>query len=186
MGKSSNREDDWPAPYQGSSHSAEKLFSIAILVYLLILATGFICVSRVFGIVPTTILFLIPALPLAVGMKMRRRWPAVRMREFAFLTLLLIVAAGGVVGVVQNWYETGMDNRHTEDLMWAKFDQALRKDTSFREIKIQTTEPKHIYWVSGTVTSEADLSRLNSLAIENGITPPLDGPLVSDVSIRVK
>jgi hypothetical protein len=108
------------------------------------------------------------------------------MREFAFLTLLLIVAAGGVVGVVRNWYETGMDDRHTEDLKWAKFGQALRKDPSFREVEIQTTEPKHIYWVRGTVTSEADLIRLNSLAIENGITGRLDGPFVSDVSISIK
>jgi hypothetical protein len=185
MGKSSNQEDDWPALRQGSSHFAAKLFSLAILVYLLIWAAGFVFVSRVFGIGNTTILFLIPALPFVVGLRMRRRWPAVRTREFAFLTLLLIVASGGVIGVVKNWYENGMDRYHADDVKWAEFGRALRKDTTFQDLAIHLTR-KHGYWVSGTVASEADLGRLNSLAIRCGITPPLDGPFVSSVSVTIK
>jgi hypothetical protein len=184
MGKSLDQEDDWPALHQGSGHSAAKLFSLAILVYLLIWAVGFVFVSRVFGIGITTLLFLIPVLPLVDGLRMRRRWPVVRAREFAFLALLLIVASGCVIGVVKNWYETGMDRRHAEDVKWAEFGRALRQDTAFQDLEIHSSR-KHTYWVSGTVASEADVRRLNWLAIGCGITPPLDGPFVSDVSITI-
>ena len=185
MDKSSNREDDTPAPQQESGRFAAKLFSLAMIVYIIMWAAGFVFVAQVFGIGGTTILSLIPALPFVVGLKMRRRWPAVRRREFAFLALLLIVATGGVIGVVGKWYETGMDRYHADDVKWAEFGRALRKDAAFQDFEIHLSR-KHGYWVSGTVASEADIGRLNSLAIRCGITPPLDGPFVSSVSITVK
>src|SRR5271157_3121192 len=79
-----------------------RLFSAAIVAYLVVWAAGFVFVSRVFGLYGALALALVPILPLVIAVRLRRRWPSVRVREFASLAALLVVASGSVVGVVRN------------------------------------------------------------------------------------
>ena len=168
------------------SRASARLFSLTMIVYLLAWAAGFAFVDRVFGLGYAMVLSLITAFPLFVGARMRHRWPTVRARELALLAFLMIFAAGSSIGVVQNWYATGMDRRHAEDLQFAEFGRALSKDPLFRDIKIHLTDGKNIHWVSGTVASKADLDRLNALANRCGISGRLDGPSAYSVSIEIE
>jgi hypothetical protein len=160
-------------------------FTIILMVYFLVCGVGFAFVARVFGLEGAMVLSLIPALPLVVAVRMRCRWDTVKNKEFAFLAVLLIVAIGGVIGVVRNWYETGMDHRHAEDVKYAEFGRELLRDPSFRDLKINAGL-KNVHWVSGTVASEADLARLYSLAARHGIADRrLDGPYQYRVTIKI-
>ncbi len=190
MRKSSDREDDWPAPTQWSRYpdarTSARLFSLAILGYLVAWAAGFAFISRVFGLEGAMLLSLIPVFPLIVAIRLRRRWPAVRGTDLVRLFLLLAIASGAEVFVVRDWIDKGMDRQHAEDLMWAEFGVALRRDPAFKNVEIKKSLRKDIYWVSGTVDTEADLERLRSLATRCGISRRrLDGPFQHSVSLIV-
>ena len=175
-----------PLDVQPDTKAAARLFSLAFLVYLIVWAAGFGFASREFGLGAATVLSSIPALPLIVGLRMRRRWHSVQSKELVLLALLLVVAIGSSLVVVRNWYETGMDRYHSEDVKFVEFGRALRKDPAFQDIRICFTKTKHIYWVSGTVKSESDLSRLRFLAARYGITGRLDGPFEDSISITIR
>jgi hypothetical protein len=87
----------------------------------------------------------------------------VRGRELAFLLALAITASGAAAGVVWNWYYTGMDRYHAEDLEYAEFSHVLRKDPRFCSVQLFVS-PKHIFWMRGKIASDADLARLRALA----------------------
>jgi hypothetical protein len=139
------------------------MLTLVVAAYLLVWGAGFIFVSQEFGIVSAIKLSLIPVLPLVVALRMCSRWPTVRGREFAFLLALVIIVSGAAVGVLWNWYDTGMDRFHAEDLEYAEFVRTLRKDPAFHNVK-PFVSPKHLFWLRGTVASDADLARLRSLA----------------------
>jgi hypothetical protein len=189
--KSPDLKDDWPAPTQWSNYpdarAWARLFSLAILAYLIAWAAGFAFVSRVFGLDDAMFLSLIPVFPLIVAIRLRRRWPAVRGTELILLLLLLTIASGGGVFVVRDWFDKGMDHRHAEDVQWAEFGVILRKDPAFKNVEIKKSLRKNIYWVDGVVATEADLDRLQSLATRCGISGrSLDGPFQSSVSLIVE
>lgn len=191
MAQSSERGEGRSSLTQGSGQSyagaSASLFSIAILAYFLASAVGFLYVARVFGLGGAMLLSLIPALPLVVAVRLRRRRPAVRRTELILLLALSVVASGGGIFVVRDWFDKGLDSRRDEDLRWAEFGSALRRDPAFKNVDIKKSLRKDIYWVSGTVATEADLNRLQSLATRFGISrPSLDGPYQSSVSLIVK
>ena len=103
------------------------------------------------------------AFPLAVAVGLLRRWPDARRRELALLLSLTAFASGGAITVLRHGYQTGMDRRHTRHLEYAKFRRALRKDHTFDEVELYVS-PKDIFWMRGSVCTEADLVRLESLA----------------------
>lgn len=164
-----------------------RLLTALILVYLIAWAAGFVLACRAFGLGGAMLLSMIPSLPLVVAARLRRRWPAVRGREFALLTVLLVVALGGVAGVVRSWYDAGTHRDHAEDVMYEEFGRRLRGDPAFRHVVIEFSPRKHIYWVSGTVATRADLDRLGALAVRCGITRDrLDGPFAHSASLTVE
>ena len=75
-------------------------------------------------------------------------------------------------------------NDSEEDLCWSNFKYELTKDPSFRGITIRYF--RSVYWVEGSLKSEADLERLIALAHACGINDRrLDGPYVHSVSITI-
>ncbi len=140
-----------------------RVLALLIGLYLAAWGSAFLFVSREFGVVAAIALSLMPVFPLAVAVRMCLRWPAVRQRELAFLLVLVMIAAGSVVGVVWDWYATGMNRYHAEDLEYAAFSRTVRKDPAFLNVELWVS-PKHIFWMRGTLASDPDLARLRTLA----------------------
>lgn len=161
------------------------LMARAILLCLAFFAAGFVFIFHEFGLSAALTLSLILAPSLVVAVRLRRRWPAVRGRELAFFALSLAISCGGVAYVVRDWYEAGMDRYHAEDVRWAEFERRIGRDPAFRDVRINMTDRKNIYWASGTVASESELDRLKSLASRCGIERRLDGPFAHSVSLTV-
>jgi hypothetical protein len=159
---------------------------VVTLACLAPFAAASVFVSRVFGLSNALAVSLLLIPPLVIAVRLRRRWPAVRGRELAFLAILLCVSSAGTVFVVWDWYATGMDRYHAEDVKWTEFEQLIRRDAALRDVRVNLTRRKHIYWASGTVASEADLDRLKSLASQCGIGGQLDGPFAHSVSLTVR
>jgi hypothetical protein len=158
----------------------------AIVAGLALFVAGFVFVSFVFGLPGASALSLLLAPPLVIGLRLRRRRPAQSGRELMFLTILVCVALGGAVYVVWDWYATGMDRDHAEDVKWAEFERVIRRDSAFKDVRINLLDRKHIHWASGTVAAEADLDRLVSLALQCGIEQRLDGPFVHSRRLTVR
>jgi hypothetical protein len=106
----------------------------------------------------------------------------------------MILLLGRTVGVVQSWYAKGLHHHpgewkftqppSEEDKSWTELKQELKKDRSFRNLKVNLTTNKHIYWVSGDVASESDYDRLIVLSAKCGIKGRnLDGPYAHSISI---
>jgi hypothetical protein len=169
------------------SATKRTLIALAVLVCVAPSVVGFVFVASDFGLRAASGLFLLFLLPpLVIAIRLRWRWPTVRGREVAYLAVLFCVAVGAMVFVVRGWYDTGMDQRHAEDVRWAEFGRLMRRDPAFRNVEITLTHRKHIYYVEGTVASQADLDRLKSLALSCGIKRErLDGPYTNSVSIHM-
>ncbi len=84
-------------------------------------------------------------------------------REFGFLLLLTVLVSGGGVFVISNWYDTGMDRMHAEDMRFDELARAARAEVEFRNIEFSTTNYKGRYVIRGTVASQADLERFLAL-----------------------
>ena len=143
-----------------------------MVAYLIIWAVVFIFVYHVFGIGAAMGLTVILALPFAVALRMFSRWQSLRRQEFAFLFTVGIVAFGATGGLVWNWYDKGMDLRHAKDVEFIEFGRRLQKDPAFRDVELLVS-PKE-FWMRGTVTSDADLDRLRSLAAQGHISWDMD------------
>lgn len=147
---------------------ARRVFSVAMVVYLIIWVVVFAFVYRVFGSGFAIALSVILALPIAIALRMFRRWHFLRRREFVFLFALLIVVFGTISGLIWNWYDTGMDRRHVKEMEFVEFGHRLQKDPAFRNIELLVS-PKE-FWMRGTVASSSDLNRLKSLAAQGHIS----------------
>jgi len=144
--------------------TARKAFSLGIAVYAVAWAGVFVFVYRVFGIdLPAILLSLILAVPLVVAVRMRCRWPALRGREFVFLLLLVIFASGGGVFVIQHLYDTCRDLMRTEDRRFDEFTRIAHADPAFRDINFLTVSSKRFRQIQGTVATQADLDRFQTL-----------------------
>ena len=182
--------------HKSTGMTTARLFSLTIAVYLTACAAEFIFIARVFGANPAMAFSLLAAIPLVVGVRMRLRWNSVNALDFVPLVLVVTFATWGNIAVVQGWYAAGLhlnpgtwtlfESPSQEDLNWKEFGREFRKDPAFKDIKIELTERKHIYWASGTLTSENDLERLVPLANKCGIPGDrLDGPYFNSVSITI-
>ena len=82
-----------------------------------------------------------------------------------FLFTLLTIALVAVGGIVWNWYDTGMDREHTEDVDYAEFGRLLHSDHAFQNIELLVSR-KHIFLMRGSVATNADRDRLRLLAAQ--------------------
>ena len=145
--------------------SARRVLSLAIVAYFTAWAGAVVFVSHMFGIYAAIALSLIFVFPFAIALRMRSRWQALRRHEFAFLITFLILVLSAAGGLVWNWYDTGMDQRHALDVEFIEFGRLLREEPTFRSVELFVSE-KHNFWMRGTVASSADLTRLRSLAAQ--------------------
>lgn len=181
-------------PYQPKSTIAARLFSLAIMVYIVTWAVELIFIAKVFGVHRAMLLSLIPMIPLLAAVRMQLRWQRVNALDFVPLGLVVFVACFGVYAIVQSWYVAGYHQRadgwalnqppSQEDFDWEEFVRAFAKDPSFRGLRI-----KHFrgtYWLSGSLNTESDLERLIELANKHRIKDRrLDGPYVHSISITI-
>ena len=144
-----------------TSSMTRNFFSLAIIIYLILFEAVFVFVSHVFGFGCAILLSLIPLFPLIIAIRMRKRWLILKGRDFIYLSILLIITFCAVPGLIWKWYDLGMDHFYAEHLERVKFVYLLHKDPSFRNLIL--VERKGC-WLEGTVSTEADLDRLKSLA----------------------
>ncbi len=158
-------------------------------VWLVVPIASFVYVSGTFGMGPAIALSVMLALPVValarMVWRMVGRGPAVRVREYVFLAILVACVLFFWVFVVQGAYANGAHLIHAEDVRWSTFERRFSQDPAFRFIHIHELTPKNIHWASGTVATEADLARLKALAVECGIEGGIDGPKVDSVSVTI-
>lgn len=178
-----------PPPESHTSSKAAvfaKFFTVALVIYAAGgIAVG-IFVSNVFGPGCAIGLSLIVACPLVIGLRMRRRLSAMVGRDFVLLVCLMTFACSSATYLVHNWYDNRLDDDHTKDVKYAELEQSFESDPAFSDLKLNLSKRKHVYWVSGTVDTEADLDRLKSLAAKIGIKGTLHGPYAHSKSIEVR
>lgn len=142
--------------------SGRGVLTLAIIVYFVAWLVIFTFTSCVFGSLSSIKLSIIVVLPLAIAARMRTRWSTMQGRGLSYFFILVIVVFVTVVGVVWNWYSTGMDRYHNEDVEYKRFAYIMRKDPSFCQVNIYVSR-KHVFWLRGTVATDADLARLRAL-----------------------
>lgn len=169
-----------------NNRAMRKAIGVAILVALAVLVVGFAFVSQEFGYYGAAVYSLILVPPLVVAIRLYRKWPSASVRELVFLAVTFFFAIGGAAFILNAWYADGLDRDHAEDVKWDQFEKRVRKDPRFQNVQIHKSERKNVYWVTGTVESQADLERLRSLAAECEIDRQrLDGPYVHSISLTV-
>ena len=139
----------------------QKIFSLAIVLYLSVFGAVFIFVSHVFGPGDAILLSLMPFFPLIIAIRMRRKWLTLKGRESVYLGILLIITFCAVPGLIWYWYDLGMDRLYAEHLERVKFMHLLHEDSAFQ--KLELVERKGC-WLEGAVRTPADLDRLRSFA----------------------
>ncbi|HEY1600366.1 MAG TPA: hypothetical protein VGG64_12230 [Pirellulales bacterium] len=148
---------------------AKRAFSLSIVAYVVSsLALG-VFAYRVFGMWPAVGLSLMLCLPPAVSLRMLSRWYVQSARDCSLLLVLLVVDLLGVGFVVQNWYDTGMDKRHVQEMKNYEFIHMLGEDSAFHDVQ-GSVRGKGIVWLNGKVASHTDLDRLNSIAEQRQIS----------------
>ena len=171
---------------QQANPTGRRLFTIGIAAYLLAWIGVTWHLVQVFWYSPVMWLAVVESFPLIAAFRMRRRWPAVKPSEIVYPIVLISVASGGAYAAVSNWYGYEMHRDHAEDLQYAELERLMREDPAFRHVEIRLSDRKHIYWLEGTVPTDADLKRLYGLAARCRITDRrLDGPFVHSVSLKV-
>jgi len=85
-----------------------RILSWGIAAYLVVWAAVLIFVSRVFGTGGAIAMSLILTIPFAIAVRMASSAASVRGREFAFLSILLVVVFGGSafviwIGTIKAW-----------------------------------------------------------------------------------
>ena len=169
--------DDWeefrskPTPKLGpfASSRSGRWFSVVIGVLVLGWIVGFRWIGQVFGWDLALLLFLTPALPIGIAIRLRLRCPAVLARELVMMTVIGVVAVGAVAYVVQNWYGHGFHHDHAEDMRYAYLESLMRRDSAFRDVRLLPRLKKGCPGLVGRVASRADLDRLAALALQSGI-----------------
>lgn len=158
-----------------------------LLTFVALWTIGYAFVFFDFGMFRAALIFLLFPLPsVFVAFRLRTRLPTVRGHEIGFLVILSLFATGAAIFVVRDWYDRGLHHAHAEDVQWSQLENFMRRDSAFQNVKIRLTDRKHIYYVEGTVNSNADLERLLALAYRCGIKRKrLDGPFVHSVSLTV-
>lgn len=181
------------APANARAALGPRILVVIGFVWLALLIASFVYVSRTFGMAPGIAWSVMLALPVVALVRMvwRMVWrmvgrgPAVRVREYVFLAILVACVLSLWVFVVQGAYANGAHLIHAEDVRWSTFERRFSQDPAFRFIQIHKTERKNIHWASGTVATEADLARLKGLAVECGIEGGIDGPYAHSVSVTI-
>ncbi len=164
-----------------------RALTCAIVALLLILVAAFYVASKEFGPSVATMISFPLLLTIPIAVRMRLRQAAVKRTEITMLAVLFFATIGGSASIWRESARNGWDRYHADDLRWAEFKRRLREEPAFRDIRVEKTLRKNIYWAEGEVDSESDLVRLLSLASECGISRQrLDGPYAHSVSLTVR
>jgi hypothetical protein len=141
--------------------TTRRVLSIEIAVYLIIWTAGIVFASQVFGAGLTIGLSLIVALPFAVAVRMRSREGTVERSELAILFALFIFALASCVCVA---------SLYSAHFWFAVLTQRVHCDPAFDNIELSVDQcgSKNPFHIRGTVVSQSDLDRLESLLTRYG------------------
>lgn len=156
----------------GGFFTRQRLFLLAIAVYLALGIALFIFLSRTFGNGGAVFISLILVVPLPVATRLCFRRTSVRASEVLYLALLTIFVLGASGYLVQWSYRNGGDKAHARDVRFAELTGLVRNDPAFSNIEL-FPGGKQGPEVYGTVASQADRDRLESLVKRHGFA--LDG-----------
>jgi hypothetical protein len=142
-----------------------RALSFGIIAYLAVWAGAVVFAYHVFGSGLVIGLSLILVLPFAVAARVCFQRQSIRKRDFVFLSIVTALAIGGSIYVVGYWYDKDMDRVHAADVRFELFTRLAREYPEFHKVEFSrgTTITKDRYQIRGTVASEADLDRLQSL-----------------------
>ena len=144
-------------------------FVLGIGAYVAVCAGILLFTFRVFGGNGTAGLSLILVFPFIVAVRMLLRWDRVRASELSLLCVLLLCVSAGSAFIIWRWYDSHEDRQHAEDLRFDDFASAARTDPAFRDVAfLVDNHNKCRYWIRGSVASQADCDRLQSLRDRNG------------------
>jgi len=151
--------------------TAKNAFSLAIAAYAIAWIVVFVFLYRVFGIdTASIILLLIIAFPLFVALRMQHRWLRLRIRDFAFLSVLLVIIVSGSGGAIWRLYSDGIHNQHVADIRFGKLANAAHSNMAFRNVDFSITRFKGRYIIQGEVASQSDLEHLEALCDKYGFS----------------
>jgi hypothetical protein len=159
---------------------ARRALSLGIAAYLALWGFAFTLLSVVFGMANAVALSLVLSIPLGIALRLRFRQRPARQIEMGYLLLLLLLVFLGGAYVVSYWHDIGLDRIHSCELKFPEFTRAVRADPAFSDIHFAQIPSKGIYQISGTVASQADLKRLESLAERYGFLSDIFGVKVMD------
>jgi hypothetical protein len=136
---------------------------LAVFLYLMFLLGAAALVRAQFGRAYMIGVSLILAFPLAVAFDLIRRGAEAQRRELLYLLALTIAAGGSALAVTWNAHRMGVDREHAKHEEYACFLRNVRENRAFDAVDLYVT-PKDIFWMRGSVATDADLARLESLA----------------------
>ena len=165
----------------GGFLTRQRLFFLAIAVYLALGIAQFIFLSCTFGNGGAVFISLILAVPLPVAVRLCFRRSSVRGSEVVYLTLLTVFVLGTSGGLIRWSYHNGGDRAHAQDVRFAELTRLVREDPAFGNIEL-FPGGKYGPEVYGTVASQADRDRLESLVKRHGFA--LDGVDVAGGSAK--
>jgi hypothetical protein len=154
--------------------------SWAIAAYVALWAFLSLSTASTFGIGFAVGLSLVLVIPFLVALRLWFRWSIVQKRELVYLSLLVFACGASSLFLFARWRDTGFDSAHAEDIQFDSLIWAASNDPAFRGVRFKHIPFKSncsMYNISGTVSSEADLARLWSLADEYGF--PLNKAFVT-------
>ena len=159
------------APAQRSM--AQKAFLLGIVAYAVAWIGVLVFAYRVFGMFGVVGLFWILVLPFVIAIRICRRWPEVRGREFAFLLVLIAFVFAGGVFTIRGWYDKCVDLHHAQDVKFEELSRVVSENPTYCNIKLarvpfKTFSP--IYQIQGTVASQTDLEHFRSLCDGHGLS----------------
>lgn len=145
------------------THPLSKALLVAIILNALVLFGTAVFARAQLGWEYMVGMSIVLAFPLAVAVGLLRRSPEVQRREVVYLVALTVGAGGSAVAITANAYRTGADRHHAQLKEYTRLLRTLREDHAFDGVELYKS-PKDIFWMRGSVATDADFSRLRSLA----------------------
>jgi hypothetical protein len=166
----------------------KKAFSAAIAAYGIIWTCVIVYLLHAFGLDRSVVwlsVILILIVPLIIALRMHRRWPKVRGREFTWLIVLLIFVLMGGAYVVGYWHDAGLDKEHARNVRFVELTRLVDKDPVFNNIEL-IYQPFKVgngyYCIKGSVPTQADLEHLQMLCDQYGFVQCVkDVAVINDV-----
>ncbi|MFN3149998.1 hypothetical protein [Bremerella sp.] len=131
------------------------------IAYSVIAIWAFGWLAGRFGFLPSLFVAIIILTPAFFAWRMILRDQVIKRREFAYLSVVTLLAVSGSVFIILQWYDTGMDRRAMFDREYHAFQRRVSTMPEFRDVEISYTHRKggRVY-MHGSVANKLSHDRL--------------------------